>query len=269
MGYPIQDQFETIASLDFQIDDFKKGEHGEYLDSDVQSMWIGFKAAMNSLANPESIAPSSGRLNLERLAALMTGFAKPDRPQGNDYKAALNNLNVAFSTIDFFDAEGTDGPSPYDCLVSKPLGYAPYRLVDRMVRGDLGAISCIDRPEDGHDVPVYLKLERYGRTEWVDCPVCGEPDMEKTRHEHDATFIRCANLNCVSNGGDNMSGLTAPGGVEKSEGPSRVAQQLSEHQSRVTELTEALEKLVHGDDHDLTKNLNEAQDLLLTKPDQS
>lgn len=45
---------------------------------------------------------------------------------------------------------------------------------------------------------------------WVDCPVCGEPDMQKTEHERGTTLIHCCNHNCASNGGTNSVALTHP-----------------------------------------------------------
>ena len=39
--------------------------------------------------------------------------------------------------------------------------------------------------------------------DWVDCPVCGEPDMRL-----EDGVITCTNLSCASNGGSNHNNLT-------------------------------------------------------------
>lgn len=43
------------------------------------------------------------------------------------------------------------------------------------------------------------------KTEWVDCPICGESDMKKTTDEDDFQLIFCINGNCGSNGGTNIN----------------------------------------------------------------
>ena len=43
--------------------------------------------------------------------------------------------------------------------------------------------------------------------DWVKCPVCGEPDMEKVP-EGEEFLISCTNTRCASNGGDNVSALS-------------------------------------------------------------
>jgi hypothetical protein len=40
---------------------------------------------------------------------------------------------------------------------------------------------------------------------WVNCPICGSPDMEQTPDGEDGVIIECTNLCCASNGGDNYS----------------------------------------------------------------
>lgn len=45
---------------------------------------------------------------------------------------------------------------------------------------------------------------------WVNCPICGESDMRKTREkdcEGDEGYISCVNLACASNGGTNATAL--------------------------------------------------------------
>ncbi len=47
--------------------------------------------------------------------------------------------------------------------------------------------------------------------DWVDCPICGEPDMRQTTHDdREHTLIHCCNSNCLSNGGTNASAITHP-----------------------------------------------------------
>jgi len=41
-------------------------------------------------------------------------------------------------------------------------------------------------------------------TDWVNCPICGDCDMECT-YEEDVKYIHCVNGACASNGGDNAS----------------------------------------------------------------
>lgn len=48
------------------------------------------------------------------------------------------------------------------------------------------------------------------RHDWVDCPVCGEPDMRRTVHEREQTLIHCCNANCLSNGGTNSLACNFP-----------------------------------------------------------
>lgn len=45
-------------------------------------------------------------------------------------------------------------------------------------------------------------------TTWINCPICGEPDMraEPDGDEGDV-LIHCTNLCCASNGGDNSEAL--------------------------------------------------------------
>lgn len=43
------------------------------------------------------------------------------------------------------------------------------------------------------------------RRAWVDCPVCGEPDMRLEADSEDNAIITCTNHNCGSNGGTNWS----------------------------------------------------------------
>ncbi|WP_146187198.1 hypothetical protein [Novimethylophilus kurashikiensis] len=45
------------------------------------------------------------------------------------------------------------------------------------------------------------------RRDWVDCPICGEPDMRKETSPEGAVLIFCVNHACASNGGDNANRL--------------------------------------------------------------
>ena len=40
-----------------------------------------------------------------------------------------------------------------------------------------------------------------GTVDWVDCPVCKEPDMRRTTDEEGHILIDCVNHGCLSNGG--------------------------------------------------------------------
>lgn len=45
-------------------------------------------------------------------------------------------------------------------------------------------------------------------SDWVKCPVCGEPDMQSVPEgDEDGKIISCTNLACASNGGSNCSAL--------------------------------------------------------------
>lgn len=50
-----------------------------------------------------------------------------------------------------------------------------------------------------------MNIER----DWVDCPVCGEPDMRQETEDFNK-IISCTNSACASNGGDNYTMLAAP-----------------------------------------------------------
>lgn len=39
-------------------------------------------------------------------------------------------------------------------------------------------------------------------SEWVNCPICGDCDMEKTTNADGDSLIHCTNHACKSNGGD-------------------------------------------------------------------
>lgn len=43
--------------------------------------------------------------------------------------------------------------------------------------------------------------------DWVNCPICGEPDMRKESDEDGNALIFCVNHGCASNGGGNQDGL--------------------------------------------------------------
>lgn len=43
--------------------------------------------------------------------------------------------------------------------------------------------------------------------DWVNCTVCGEPDMSQTTDADGNKLINCVNHACASNGGENKSAL--------------------------------------------------------------
>lgn len=45
------------------------------------------------------------------------------------------------------------------------------------------------------------------KSDWVNCPICGESDMHKETDEEGCAIIHCVNHCCASNGGDNIEGL--------------------------------------------------------------
>ena len=46
------------------------------------------------------------------------------------------------------------------------------------------------------------KVQRFaGTVDWVNCPVCKEPDMRRTTDEEGHILIDCVNHGCLSNGG--------------------------------------------------------------------
>jgi hypothetical protein len=47
------------------------------------------------------------------------------------------------------------------------------------------------------------------RSDWVRCPICGEPDMHKTTDRDGNVLIECVNHNCASNEGHNGALLAA------------------------------------------------------------
>lgn len=52
-------------------------------------------------------------------------------------------------------------------------------------------------------------------TDWVNCPVCGEPDMRREEHGEECdAFIFCVNHACASNGGSNADGLVTAANAE-------------------------------------------------------
>lgn len=72
-------------------------------------------------------------------------------------------------------------------------------------------------------------------TDYVTCPVCGEPDMPK-KLEPSAPkgkgYITCMNLACASNGGDSAAVLLTRLGVAK-EGSSKDAARVEEKRSHL------------------------------------
>jgi hypothetical protein len=54
-------------------------------------------------------------------------------------------------------------------------------------------------------VPVlnnHVSANTHRKTEWVPCPICGEPDMRKETDEEGNSLIFCVNHACKSNGGN-------------------------------------------------------------------
>lgn len=43
--------------------------------------------------------------------------------------------------------------------------------------------------------------------EWVNCPICGEPDMRKETDKDGNSLVLCVNHVCASNGGDNADAI--------------------------------------------------------------
>lgn len=85
------------------------------------------------------------------------------------------------------------------------------------------------------------------RRDWVDCPVCDEPDMCREVDEENNPLIRCTNHNCGSNGGTNWSAFPlipdmSATGVATTSTPLSAAAVASEKQL----LTQAW-KAYHGD----------------------
>lgn len=64
------------------------------------------------------------------------------------------------------------------------------------------------------------------KTDWVNCPICGEPDM-KRESDDDGFIITCTNLCCASNGGDNHSVLK----IESSPFTARMAEEMLERRA--------------------------------------
>ncbi len=55
---------------------------------------------------------------------------------------------------------------------------------------------------DGSDImPSWVKRD------WVDCPICGEPDMRREEDDDNNVIILCVNHACASNGGSNADAL--------------------------------------------------------------
>lgn len=73
-------------------------------------------------------------------------------------------------------------------------------------------------PVDHAALAEVKKRPKLGRSDWVDCPICGESDMRKQidpDSDDGEGYIYCVNTNCGSNGGDNFAALRAhpAGGV--------------------------------------------------------
>jgi hypothetical protein len=43
--------------------------------------------------------------------------------------------------------------------------------------------------------------------DWVDCPICGDSDMQRETDQEGHSIINCVNTNCGSNGGDNFNAI--------------------------------------------------------------
>lgn len=83
------------------------------------------------------------------------------------------------------------------------------------------------------------------KSEWVNCPICGEPDMEKSFHgEENDPIIECTNHECASNGGTNMSAIECEASTIKSL--ERVASELkitAQYQKQLADKDAKLAKL--------------------------
>lgn len=53
------------------------------------------------------------------------------------------------------------------------------------------------------------------KTEFVDCPVCGQPDMRREEDAEGCALILCVNHACASNGGSNSDALAKSRGEEE------------------------------------------------------
>lgn len=54
-------------------------------------------------------------------------------------------------------------------------------------------------------------------SQWVKCPICGEPDMRKETDSEGFSVIYCTNHNCGSNGGTNFNNLKETRTVDPEE----------------------------------------------------
>lgn len=65
-----------------------------------------------------------------------------------------------------------------------------------------------DRPQ------VYpLSMANPVKREWVNCPICGEPDMRREEDGNENVIISCVNHACASNGGNNANVLLSKYGI--------------------------------------------------------
>lgn len=72
------------------------------------------------------------------------------------------------------------------------------------------------------------------KRDWVNCPICGEPDMRREEDRHGNVLIMCVNHACASNGGGNASALkpvpvfTAPSAEGKTVETEEVIRKLND-----------------------------------------
>lgn len=53
-------------------------------------------------------------------------------------------------------------------------------------------------------------IPNYAKREWVNCPICGEPDMRREEDHEGNALILCVNHACASNGGSNADAILKP-----------------------------------------------------------
>lgn len=61
-------------------------------------------------------------------------------------------------------------------------------------------------PRSGDETPAL-------HVDWVNCPICDEPDMRKTTDRDGYVLIHCVNHACASNGGTNRSAVKTSTGA--------------------------------------------------------
>ena len=55
--------------------------------------------------------------------------------------------------------------------------------------------------------PRYDLMANAVKRTWVNCPICGEPDVRREEDKHGNALILCVNHACGSNGGTNFDAL--------------------------------------------------------------